>query len=218
MNIPTSVLSFVDEPYRSSLSGCFLDDFLLDVSKIINKVDSDPVVQEVLNGPCESISDKITFAYFQCLGLAIEAAMSGNYGIGAVVVNSGYNVVVTGKNRVFENNYPLAFQAHAEMDALQNLFTTYPQIDTSKLKVLSSLEPCPMCTIGIMNSGIESVHIGSLDELGGWPITNHNLMLPVFKEISVSTCYEKANIPEVLAIALSDIFFLTKYQLDKELS
>lgn len=213
-----AILPLIDEPYRSILINTDSNGLESKIFDIVKKLDSDPVMNEILRGNFETVNSKKVLAYLQCFSLAVEAALDGNYGIGSVIVNSNWDVITNGKNRVFEQNYRWAFVSHAEMDCIGNHFTNHPNDDLSDYSIVSSLEPCPMCSIGILNSGIKSVHIGSLDPFGGWPVSNASNVIPVFKELFSSTDYVLSDIPEVLKWALLEVFSITKHELDKELS
>lgn len=213
-----TILSLIDEPYRTTLKDSVSPSLDFSIYDIVKKLDSDSVISEILNGSFDNINSKKVLAYLQCFSNAVETALEGNYGIGSVIVNSNWDVITNGKNRVFEQNYPLAFVSHAEMDCIHNHLINHPSDVLSNYTIVSSLEPCPMCSIGILNSGIKSVHIGSLDTLGGWPVSNTSNIIPVFKELFSTTKYVVDDIPAVLKSALLDIFYLTKDQLDKDLS
>ena len=50
---------------------------------------------------------------------------------------------------------------HGETAAIINLFDTDPQVDTSRLVLYTTAEPCPMCSGAILWSGIPHVVYGT---------------------------------------------------------
>lgn len=91
--------------------------------------------------------------------IALEEAWaswcSGSAGAGAVITDSGGQVVSRGRNRAFalpDGRSPLtgSFVAHAEMNALASL----PVGDYSGYTLSTTFEPCLMCAGAIRLSGI----------------------------------------------------------------
>ena len=99
----------------------------------------------------------------QALALAAEAAAAGEVPVGCVIVRDG-EIVGRGRNRREEKQ---ATASHAEMEAIaqanEHLGTW--RLDDCELYV--TLEPCPMCAGGIINSRIETVRYGARDEKAG---------------------------------------------------
>ncbi|MDP8938743.1 MAG: nucleoside deaminase [Actinomycetota bacterium] len=57
---------------------------------------------------------------------------------------------------------------HGETAAIINLFNTDPRVDTSRLVLYTTAEPCPMCSGAILWSGIPRVVYGtSIETLKG---------------------------------------------------
>lgn len=50
---------------------------------------------------------------------------------------------------------------HGETAAVMNLFDERPGVDTSRLVLYTTAEPCPMCSGAILWSGIPSVVLGT---------------------------------------------------------
>jgi tRNA(Arg) A34 adenosine deaminase TadA len=103
---------------------------------------------------------------------AFRATQEGNYGISAalVVERSGTEIVTVGQNTLISARDPLG---HAEINAIRNFERVRsdalsPASDERTRSVLfTTLEPCPMCMVAIVNSGIENVVIALPDEHGG---------------------------------------------------
>ncbi|NME05570.1 nucleoside deaminase [Psychrobacillus sp. BL-248-WT-3] len=90
------------------------------------------------------------------LGEAEKALEENTYPVGAVIVDEHFNLVAKGRNRVHPSQ---DITAHAEMDAIRNAGTAMfdAKIKHKKFTLYSSLEPCPMCTGGILFAKIQRV-------------------------------------------------------------
>ncbi|WP_139185118.1 nucleoside deaminase [Psychrobacillus sp. OK028] len=94
------------------------------------------------------------------LELALEEAekalQENTYPVGAIIVDEDFNVVGKGRNRVHSSQ---DITAHAEIDAMRNaghaIFDA--KINNKKFTIYSTLEPCPMCTGGILFAKIQRV-------------------------------------------------------------
>ncbi len=97
---------------------------------------------------------------------AWESWRSGNYGVGAVLVDPGSGqVVATGRNRVAEQpGEPGVLAgnmlAHAEMNA----FASMASFNATGLHLYSTLEPCMMCAATAMQLKVDAVHFAAVDE------------------------------------------------------
>ncbi len=120
------------------------------------------------------------------LNKGIEARKEGNYGIAAaLVLRSGdTEVIVFGKNTVFSEQNP---HGHAEMNAVRNaveamrddnkrdalinaddMIVRESSKEGSETLLVTTLEPCPMCTVGsVISAKIDKVLIGIKDEYAG---------------------------------------------------
>ncbi|AST91152.1 nucleoside deaminase [Sutcliffiella cohnii] len=86
-----------------------------------------------------------------------EQALSENtYPVGAVIVDEHYNVIAKGRNQVFPNQDATS---HAEINAIRNAGQAIlnAKISREKYTIYTSLEPCPMCTGGILFAHIKKV-------------------------------------------------------------
>lgn len=107
--------------------------------------------------------------------LAAQAGRDGNYGIGAELVNTETDEVVgRGKNAIADDNHAWGHVSHAEMSALADYHrqTDPAERDYSHLTMFTSLEPCPICTCGMCQVGVNRSVSGELDEAGGQLISN----------------------------------------------
>ncbi|MYL54926.1 nucleoside deaminase [Pontibacillus yanchengensis] len=105
--------------------------------------------------------------YFLTLALdEAEQALSENtYPIGAVIVDENYKLVSTGRNQVHPHHDATA---HAEINAIRNAGQAIlnAKVNREKFTIFTSLEPCPMCTGGILFANIKKVVWILNDDLG----------------------------------------------------
>jgi len=104
------------------------------------------------------------------LELAWEAYRDDCIPIGAVVTDSGGNVLARGRNRV----YPRSLMgdrsrgveiAHAEVEAMQNL--EYSGLDPHTCALYTTTEPCPMCIGTFYMSGLRRLNFAARDPWAG---------------------------------------------------
>ncbi|WP_432361578.1 nucleoside deaminase [Sporosarcina sp. UB5] len=103
------------------------------------------------------------------LSMALEEAElaleENTYPVGAILVDDQFNVIAKGRNRVHTNKDA---SAHAEIDAIRNAGEAIfdAKIHNKTFTLYSSLEPCPMCTGGILFAKIQRVVWLLNDDLG----------------------------------------------------
>jgi tRNA(Arg) A34 adenosine deaminase TadA len=130
--------------------------------------------------------------YFRLLaGRAAYAAAHGNYGIAAALVlrEPGREVVFEGWNTLFAEHEP---SGHAEMNAIRLAHAVAGTSDESSVGIIrracaagalhtrtlpddaiserllyTTLEPCPMCTVCLINAGVSHVIIAAADPPSG---------------------------------------------------
>lgn len=101
----------------------------------------------------------------RALELAAEAAAEGEVPVGAVVVRSSDGQIIgEGRNRREKKRSPLA---HAELEAIENASRFLGGWRLSGCELYVTLEPCPMCAGGIINSRIDRVIFGAYDKKAG---------------------------------------------------
>jgi tRNA(adenine34) deaminase len=109
--------------------------------------------------------DKDRFFLEMALEEAEQASKENTYPVGAVIVDENYNLISRGRNRVHPSKDTTA---HAEIDAIRNageaIFNA--KIKREKFTIYSTLEPCPMCTGGILFANIKRVVWLLNDDLG----------------------------------------------------
>lgn len=101
-----------------------------------------------------------------CLALAWDALLAGTNPIGAVVADADGRIVASGRNSVYAPAHPTLISAsrlaHAEVNALLRLAVDERH---GSLRLVTSLEPCQMCT-----GAIRMATVGSLTFLGADPV------------------------------------------------
>lgn len=130
---------------------------------------------------------------------AITAALEGNAGIGVVLVDQAGNVVMRDRNRMFKPYFRSDY--HAEMVLLTAYEERYQNQTLKGYSLYSSLEPCEMCLIRIINSGVSQTYYVAPDE-GKGGITARDLA-PHWQNLAQTQQFEKAHCaPEFSQIAL----------------
>ncbi|MGP1907996.1 nucleoside deaminase [Metabacillus sp. JX24] len=105
--------------------------------------------------------------YFLELALeeAEKALNENTYPVGAVIVDENQNIISKGRNRVHPAQDATA---HAEIEAIRNAGNAIfkAKINRENFTMYTSLEPCPMCTGGILFAKINKVVWILNDDLG----------------------------------------------------
>src|SRR5215470_9976032 len=124
-------------------------------------------------------------------GLAYEAVLLGNFGIGCVLVDPSGNVVASGHNEVF-NPY-FRSDRHGEM-VVMDAFEENNKSVTSMAgyTLYTSLESCPMCLARLITSGVGTVKYLAPDTQGGMVHLMGNLP-PVWQELAKRQTFPQAN-------------------------
>lgn len=97
------------------------------------------------------------------LELAREAAAAGEVPVGCVIVKDGA-IIGRGRNR---REAGQDATAHAELEAIRDACGKTGSWRLHGAKLYVTLEPCPMCAGGIINSRIEAVYYGAREEKMG---------------------------------------------------
>ena len=99
----------------------------------------------------------------EALALAREAAAAGEVPVGCVIVRNG-EIIARGRNRREEKQ---ATHSHAEMEAIAQANAVLNSWRLEDCDLYVTLEPCPMCAGGIINSRIHTVRYGAKDDKAG---------------------------------------------------
>jgi cytosine deaminase len=86
---------------------------------------------------------------------AIDAGLDGNAAVGAVLIDPGGTIVRADHNRMFTPYF--RSDLHAEMALLTGFEDAHHDAELRGYMLISSLEPCEMCTIRIINCGVSVV-------------------------------------------------------------
>ena len=146
---------------------------------------------------------------------AITAAKEGNFGVGAVLVREDGEVIQRGHNHVF-NPY-FRSDLHAEMDTMNKFEEGFRDTESMKGFVLfSSVEPCPMCFLRLIISGVEKVYYAAIDKEGGM-VQRFEHLPPEWKELAQRQEFALAQCSPVLSEIALQIFLSTVGENDRKL-
>ena len=138
---------------------------------------------------------------------ALRAALRGNYGVGAVLVDPQGTVVEQGQNAVF---YPhFRSDLHAEMVVMNAFEDRHPEVETTRgYALVSSIEPCPMCFARLLAAGVHTVKFLAEDAWGG--MLKHRQHLPdAWQRLGQRQAISQADVSESLRQFARDVFLLT---------
>ncbi|MDX8342423.1 nucleoside deaminase [Rossellomorea sp. YZS02] len=118
---------------------------------------------------------------------AEEALRENTYPVGAVIVDEDQNIIATGRNRVHSDHDATA---HAEMDAIRNAGSSIfkAKIERKTYTIYTTLEPCLMCTGGILFANIKRVVwlLNDSEGFGGYKkISAAGIFERKFREVDV---------------------------------
>lgn len=131
---------------------------------------------------------------------AITAAREGNFGVGGCLVKDGA-VVQRGHNHQFKPYF--RSDLHSEMDVMTRFEERMQERqDMRPYTLYSSLEPCPMCTLRLINAGVGRVLSIAPDEESGMARTIERLG-PVWSGLAKRQEWAMADCsPELADLAL----------------
>ena len=99
----------------------------------------------------------------RAMELAAQAADEGDVPVGCVIVKDG-EIVGEGRNRREVHGDATA---HAELEAIRDACEKLGSWRLHGCTMYVTLEPCPMCAGGIINSRIDTVRYGAKDDKAG---------------------------------------------------
>ena len=99
----------------------------------------------------------------RALELAAQAQQQGDVPVGCVIVREG-EIIGEGRNRREETGDATA---HAELEAIRDACRRTGSWRLHGCTMYVTLEPCPMCAGGIVNSRLERVYYGAKDDKAG---------------------------------------------------
>lgn len=95
----------------------------------------------------------------EALKLAAEAAEAGETPVGCVIVSPEGEIIGRGRNRTEARDAT----CHAELEAIRDASRTLCDWRLTGCHLYVTMEPCPMCAGGILNSRISRVYYGAKD-------------------------------------------------------
>src|SRR5262249_35070084 len=104
---------------------------------------------------------------------ALAAARMGNYGVGALLIDPGGEILERGRNTVFFPHF--RSDLHAEMVVMTAFEQRHPPVEKMRgYTLLSSVEPCAMCLARLLIAGVQTVKFLAYDDLGGMVNQRHS--------------------------------------------
>ena len=103
--------------------------------------------------------------------LAAEAQRDGDVPVGCVIVREG-EIIGEGRNRREADNDATA---HAELEAIRMACQKTGSWRLHGCTLYVTLEPCPMCAGGIINSRIDAVRYACEEDMGIGFVDMHDL-------------------------------------------
>ncbi|HEX2086594.1 MAG TPA: deaminase [Solirubrobacteraceae bacterium] len=176
--------------------------------------------------------------FLRLLERGADARAAGNYGIAAAYVlrAGGRELVAFGENSVFSESDPAG---HAEMNAMRLARTLALAGEAERRRLLgdarrvlvrdaphdrletllySTLEPCPMCTVAIVNAGVEEVLVAQEDADAG-TLLHLDRLPPLWPDFARQRGLRvtRAALPRQLDELLERLFLDDKDNLDRRL-
>ena len=143
----------------------------------------------------------------QAIGEAIEGGLEGNAAVGCLILDPDGRVLVSDRNRMLAPRF--RSDLHAEMSALNIYEDGHP--DGGDLRghtLITSLEPCEMCTIRIINSAVTTTLFVASD-LGKGGITGPNTLAPHWARLAEPQTFAQADCSEELSDISLKVFTST---------
>lgn len=102
------------------------------------------------------------------LAEAEKAAAAGEVPVGAVVIGPSGEILSRERNRMVASNDPTA---HAEILALRKAGKKLGNCRLSGCRLVSTLEPCPMCAGAAVHARVKEILFGAVDPKAGAVLT-----------------------------------------------
>jgi cytosine deaminase len=135
---------------------------------------------------------------------AIAAAKEGNFGVGAVLVNTCGEIVQRGHNHVFDPHF--RSDLHAEMDVMTKFEERFKDKPLKDYTLYTSLEPCPMCLTRLITSGVSKVYHAAPDIDSGMRLQD---LTPVWIQLAEKQKFAPAQCSPALSDIALQIFLVT---------
>ncbi|MBT3146531.1 nucleoside deaminase [Neptunomonas phycophila] len=139
----------------------------------------------------------------QCCQLAFSALKNGDYGVGAILLDPDGAPLIFSQNAVFSDGF--CSSGHAEMKLLDLYEASYrSKYEPDELKLVVSLEPCPMCLSRLILSGIGIIKYMVDDAVGGM-VNRIDHMPPAWRNLASLQSFYRAHISSDLKLLAKDI-------------
>src|SRR5262249_18495906 len=149
-----------------------------------------------------------SYAWLTC-ALALQGVATGNFGVGAILVDDGGNqILAQGHNEIFNPRF--RSDRHAEMvvmDCCEN--TTSEPIGGT---LYTSVEPCPMCLVRLSSSAVRRVFYVAPDLSGGM-VSRLDALPPFWTQMAQGKVFGQARCSADLIRAANDILLLNLEEL-----
>ena len=119
-----------------------------------------------------------TYFMTEALDLAQRALDRGEFPVACVMAYQG-NIIATGARKHTRGDAKNEID-HAEMVALRHLSELTDDIDTGKVIIYCTMEPCLMCLAAIIISGIRQIAYAYEDVMGGGTTCDLSLLKPLY--------------------------------------
>ena len=146
--------------------------------------------------------------------LALTSVIGGNYGIGALILDNNGKLLVYGHNQICKPYF--RSDAHAEMVVLSKFEETFQNRKKDELILYTSLEPCPMCYVRILTSGIPTIYHVAPDDPGGM-VQRAELLPEYWRSMTGKHSFLQANVREELRSISLDVLYSNINDLDANL-
>ena len=139
----------------------------------------------------------------RCCELALAALRTGDYGVGAVLLDAAGNTLIEAQNQVFSGGY--CSSGHAEMRLIDRFESELAgQLNPDDLKLVVSLEPCPMCLSRILLAGFGVVKYMAEDPAGGM-VSRLDDMPPAWQNLASLQSFYHAHVSDALRQLAQDL-------------
>ncbi len=138
---------------------------------------------------------------------AIEGGLEGNAAVGCLILDPDGQVLVSDRNRMLAPTF--RSDLHAEMSAINIYEDSHPDGgDLREHTLITSLEPCEMCTIRIINSAVTTT-LWVASDLGKGGITGPNSLAPHWARLAEPLAFGQADCSEELSDISLKVFTTT---------
>jgi cytosine deaminase len=130
----------------------------------------------------------------------------GNYGVGAVLIDPGGEILERGRNSVFFPHF--RSDMHAEMVVMTAFEERRPAVENMRgYTLLCSLEPCPMCLARLLIAGVQTVKFLAYDDLGGM-VSQRDAFPSAWRRLRQRQDFIPADVSDSLRQFALDVFLL----------